>query len=94
MLIFGLLFGISGKRIPGLKWYLWILIALVPVGLDGLSQLISQPPLGWLPYRESTPLFRLITGFLFGFATAWFAYPLVDEAMCDTQKIMESKRVS
>lgn len=94
MLIFGLLFGISGKRIPGLKWYLWILIALVPVGLDGLSQLISQPPLGWLPYRESTPLLRLITGFLFGFVTAWFAYPLVDEAMRDTQKIMESKRVS
>ena len=92
ILVFGLVFGLTGRRIPGLPWYLWILIALVPIGLDGLSQLLSQPPLGWLPYRESTPLLRLITGFLFGFGTAWFAYPLVEEAMNDTQKVLDAKR--
>ncbi|MEA3440275.1 MAG: DUF2085 domain-containing protein [Chloroflexota bacterium] len=92
LLLFGLLFGITNKRIPGLPWYLWILIGLVPIGVDGLSQIISQPPLGWLPYRESTPFFRIITGFLFGFSTAWFAYPLVEEAMSDTRELMDSRR--
>jgi uncharacterized membrane protein len=91
LLLFGLLFGITNKRIPGLPWYLWILIGLVPIGVDGLSQIISQPPLGWLPYRESTPLLRVITGFLFGFSTAWFAYPLVEEAMSDTRELMDSR---
>lgn len=91
LLLFGLLFGITNKRITGLPWYLWILIGLVPIGVDGLSQIISQPPLGWLPYRESTPLLRVITGFLFGFSTAWFAYPLVEEAMSDTRELMDSR---
>jgi len=45
-----------------------------------------------LPYRESTPLLRTITGFLFGFATAWFGYPMAEEAMRDTQQYMGMKQ--
>ena len=92
ILIFGLLFGLTGKRIPGLPWYLWILLGIVPIALDGVSQIISQPPLGFISYRESTPLLRIITGFLFGFSTAWFGYPLVEQAMKDTRELMKSKR--
>lgn len=92
ILVFGLLFGLSRKKIPGLPWYLWILIGLVPIAIDGISQLISQPPLGLIQFRESTPTLRLITGFLFGFTTAWFAYPQVDEAMHDTRDMMDYKR--
>ena len=91
ILAFGLIFVLSGRRIRSIRWYWWILLALVPVGLDGVSQFISQPPLQLIPYRESTPLLRAITGALFGFFTAWFGYPMVEESMADTRKFMEAK---
>lgn len=92
ILLFGLLYGVSGKRIPGLPWYLWLLLGILPVAIDGLSQLISQPPLVILPYRESTWYFRSITGFLFGFMTAWFGYPMLEDSMKETRDIMKFKK--
>lgn len=97
ILLFGLIFTLTGKRIKTLPWYFWILIGMVPIGLDGFSQILSQPPfnvippLNLLPYRESTPLLRTLTGGLFGITTAWFGYPLVEESMLDTRKYMASK---
>jgi uncharacterized membrane protein len=91
ILLFGLIFVATGRVIPGLPWYIWVLLALVPIGLDGVGQLVSQPPFNLIPYRESTPLLRTFTGFLFGFATAWFAYPMVEETMADTRRIMDAK---
>jgi uncharacterized membrane protein len=92
ILLFGLIFVATGRIIRGLPWYIWILLALVPIGLDGVGQLVSQPPFNLIPYRESTPFLRTFTGFLFGFTTAWFAYPMVEETMADTRRIMEAKR--
>jgi uncharacterized membrane protein len=89
---FGLLFALSGRRIPPLPWYLWVLLGLVPIGLDGVSQLVSQPPLELLPYRESTPFLRTLTGGLFGFTTAWFGYPLVEETMAEARQVLGDKR--
>ncbi|NHZ71694.1 MAG: hypothetical protein GWP17_01240, partial [Aquificales bacterium] len=43
--------------------------------------------------RESTPLFRTLTGFLFGFCLAWMAYPRVDEGMETTADDLEKKLV-
>ena len=91
ILIFGLLFSLTGRRIKSLNIILWILIGLVPIGVDGVSQIISQTPLGILPYRESTPFLRTLTGFLFGFTTAWFGYPLVEETMRDARTLMVKK---
>ncbi len=91
ILIFGLLFSLSRYRLPALPWYIWIIAGCVPIALDGFSQLFSQPPLSFIPYRESTPLLRMFTGFLFGFTTAWFGYPLVEESMSETRKIYEAK---
>jgi hypothetical protein len=48
-------------------------------------------PFGLLPYRESTPFFRIMTGFLFGFITAWFGYPYVNESMTENQKYLVGK---
>jgi len=93
ILLFGILFGLVGRRIPPLHWMIWILIGLVPIGIDGLSQLISQPPISLLPYRESTPFLRILTGSLFGFCTAWFGYPLVELTMEDTRRILAAKYV-
>lgn len=91
ILLFGLVFGLTGRKVKSIPWYVWIIFGIIPIGVDGLSQLISQPPLSLLPYRESTPLLRSITGFLFGFMTAWFGYPLVEQSMSDTKEYLKSK---
>lgn len=97
ILAFGLLFGLTGRRVKSLPWYLWIVFGMLPIAMDGLSQLLSQPPLNAfispeiLSYRESTPFLRTLTGFLFGFTTAWFGYPLVEETMADTRRFIQEK---
>jgi uncharacterized membrane protein len=91
ILLFGLLYAATGRRLPALPWYLWILIGLLPIAIDGVSQLISQPPFNLIPYRESTPFYRALTGALFGFATAWFGYPIVEQTMLETRQIMGNK---
>jgi hypothetical protein len=95
MLIFGLFYAASGRRIPKLHWIAWIILGVVPPGLDGFSQLLSQLPIDWiqalLPYRESTPFLRTLTGAMFGFFTAWFAIPLMEEVMDDTRRLLSNK---
>jgi len=91
MLVFGLLFSLTGRKIKSLKIILWIIIGLMPIGVDGVSQIVSQLPFGIIPYRESTPVLRTITGFLFGFTTAWFGYPLIEETMRDARNLMTKK---
>jgi uncharacterized membrane protein len=88
ILIFGLLFSLFGRKWPALPWYLWIFLALGPIGLDGFSQLVSQPPFNLIPFRESTPFLRVLTGGLFGTMTAWFGYPIVEETMGETRRLM------
>jgi len=91
ILMFGLLFGLVWRYLPPLPWYLWLLIGILPIAVDGVSQLISQPPFSLIPFRESTPTLRILTGWLFGFFTAWFGYPMVEETMADTRQIMGAK---
>jgi uncharacterized membrane protein len=91
ILLFGVLFSLSRYRLPGLPWYVWIAIGILPIAIDGFSQILSQPPLSLLDYRESTPMLRVLTGFLFGFTTAWFGYPVVEESMHETRKIYNGK---
>jgi uncharacterized membrane protein len=95
MLLFGLVYGLTGRRLRGLHWIAWVLLALGPIGLDGVSQIVSQFNWPWLaealPYRESTPFLRVLTGFLFGFGTAWFAFPNIEESMGETRKLLIKK---
>jgi uncharacterized membrane protein len=91
ILLFGIIFSITGRKIPGLPIAAWFILGIVPIGLDGVSQIISQLPWDIIPLRESTPLLRTLTGGLFGFTTAWFGYPIVEESMADTRKIMAVK---
>jgi uncharacterized membrane protein len=95
MFLFGVVYAVSGRRIKKLHWILWIIIGLGPVGLDGFSQLLSQLPTGFihsiLPYRESTPFLRTLTGFLFGWMTAWFTIPLMEETMEESRRALAKK---
>ena len=94
MLLFGVLFSLTGRRIKPIPWYLWILIGLGPIGLDGFSQLLSQtglPIFDLLPLRESTPLLRAVTGALFGLGTAWFGFPYLEESVLENRREMQLK---
>lgn len=93
MLLFALIFIVSGRRIKSLPWYIWLVVGIIPIGLDGTSQLpglISSLSV-WLPIRESTPVFRTLTGSLFGFMTAWYLFPLIEESMRETKLVLEEK---
>jgi uncharacterized membrane protein len=95
ILFFGIVFSMTGRRIKPLHWMLWILVGVAPIGLDGFSQLFSQMEWAWLssilPYRESTPFLRVFTGALFGFTTAWFAYPAIEASMSETRQFFLKK---
>jgi uncharacterized membrane protein len=95
ILLFGLIYAAARRRLPAMHWMVWILIGLFPIALDGFSQLFSQFNWPWLvaylPYRESTPFLRVLTGGLFGICTAWFAYPNVEESMKDTRGLLIKK---
>lgn len=62
-----------------LRWYL---LALAPMAVDGLTQLVGL--------RESTPLLRSVTGAIFGIATAWLVVPLLDEGFREIQALRRS----
>ena len=95
ILLFGAAFALTGRRFRSLHWMPWILLGLVPISLDGFSQLFSQFNWTWLsdilPYRESTPFLRVLTGSLFGFFTAWFAYPNLESSMQETRQFFIKK---
>src|SRR6266498_1732239 len=95
MFLFGLVYSLTKRRLKPLHWILWVLIGMGPIGLDGFSQLFSQ--MNWsflaaiLPYRESTPFLRVFTGLLFGFTTAWFAYPYMEVSFNETRQLFIKK---
>jgi uncharacterized membrane protein len=74
VLVAGIGFGLVRRRLPtlSLRWYL---LLLLPIALDGGTQLIGL--------RESDWLLRTLTGALFGIASVWLAYPYIDDAMQD-----------
>lgn len=96
LLLFGMLFAVTGRRAKPLPFWVWLLIGLVPVGLDGTSQLIAAFKFlpAWVPVRESTPFLRLLTGGLFGITTAWYMFPLIEESMRETRTILAKKFAS
>jgi uncharacterized membrane protein len=87
ILVGGLIFGLvrGRRRINPLPVWAWLLFGVLPMAIDGGSQLISAFPVaGWVA-RESTPLLRTATGFLFGVLNVWLAYPYLEESMAQTR---------
>lgn len=55
---------------------IWLILAVVPLALDGGVQLASE--LGLLPFvYESTNWIRLVTGAIAGFVAAFYAIPIL-----------------
>ncbi len=87
-----------GIKVPYLPFWAYLLIAIIPIGLDGFSQFFSNTPfngfgLSFYPIRESTPLLRMLTGALFGIGNAWLAYPYIDESMQESRELIEAKLI-
>jgi len=74
----GIVFVLSKKRLPGIAWWVWVLLIL-PMAWDGTTQMF-----GW---RESTWLLRLITGTLFGWGSVWFVFPLMQKSLLQTPPV-------
>lgn len=70
MLLAGVVYWMMGRRLGSLHWRYYGL-AIIPIAVDGFTQLF-----GW---RTSNWELRSITGTLFGVATAWLMYPYLDE---------------
>ena len=87
ILIGGLAFSLVRRRVKPLPVLIWFLVGVLPMAIDGGTQLISGFPLlpaGWGP-RESTPFLRTATGLLFGVLNAWLAYPHLEQSMAETR---------
>lgn len=93
MLLFGLAFWASRRRIKSIPWYIWVIFALGPMGLDGFSQLpsLASGLPNWLPMRESTPLLRTLTGGMFGWVTAWYLFPMLEESAREAGRMVDHK---
>ena len=74
MFLSGLAFVFSKKRLPGIPWWLWVLMIL-PMAWDGTTQMF-----GW---RESTWILRTVTGTLFGLGSVWFVLPLIHKTLME-----------
>ncbi len=79
----GLVYSRFRWRVRPLPLWLYIFVGLGPVGIDGLSQLLSYPPFEFWLVRETTPAFRIITGGLFGLMSAWLGFPHIERSMQD-----------
>jgi uncharacterized membrane protein len=91
ILLAGIAFYFLRGRIRPLHWMLWIVLGIIPIGLDGGTQLLSYLPFFSFPARESTPVLRVLTGVLFGLMSVWFAYPYMQESM-DEDLVKDSPR--
>ena len=95
-------YGLLRRRyeIKPMPIWLFFVLGMGPIALDGFTQLFSQyatalPSLSILgrifPLRESTPLFRTLTGAIFGFSLVWLTYPHIDKGMRDTERDLAVK---
>lgn len=87
----GILYAIFRRRIRPVPLWLWFLLGLGPIGIDGFSQLLSYPPIALWPVRETLPFFRVLTGATFGFMNAWLGFPYLELSFEDTRLEIEEK---
>lgn len=77
-----MIFRFAGRHVRPLKWH-WLVLLLLPMALDGGTQLF-----GW---RESNDLLRVVTGLLFGLGVCWFMLPFVQEAIEESSVVLPAQ---
>lgn len=84
-------YGFVRRRLRPVPLALYILLGIAPIALDGVSQLLGYPPFNLWPPRETTPIFRVLTGALFGLMNVWLAFPHLEASMRETRLELEAK---
>lgn len=79
------------RRLRPVPIYLYVILGVLPIALDGLSQMLGYPPFGLWPARETLPIFRVVTGALFGFMNAWLGFPYLEMSFIETRQQVEAK---
>jgi len=84
MFLAGFAFALFGRRMKPISTIAWLVLGILPIAIDGGTQLLQGFPIVGALGRESTPLLRTITGGLFGIMNVAFAYPYLQESMSET----------
>jgi uncharacterized membrane protein/glutaredoxin len=84
MFVAGLAFALFGRRMKPLPIVAWVIIGILPIAIDGGTQILQGFPIVGFLGRESTPFLRTLTGALFGMSNVAFAYPYLQESMAET----------
>lgn len=79
------------RRLRPLPIWIYVIVGLGPIGLDGFSQLLSYDPWNFWPVRETEPFFRVATGAIFGLMNAWLGLPYIEASMQETRREIEHK---
>ena len=91
LLLGGLIFAGVRRRLRPLPIWAWLFFGVLPIAIDGGTQLLSAFPFVPWEVRESTPLLRTVTGLLFGLSNVWLAYPYVEESMGETRALSAAR---
>lgn len=91
MFLAGLLFASVRRWLRPAPLWLYLILGLMPMGLDGFSQMFGYPPFEYWPVRETVPIFRLVTGALFGLMNVWLAFPYLERSMRETVDVLEER---
>lgn len=90
-----ILFRFVRRRLRPVPLLIYVILGLGPIGIDGFSQLLGYPPFSdWFnlwPARETLPIFRVVTGTLFGLMNAWLGFPYLEMSFNETRQQIESK---
>ncbi|MCB9437551.1 MAG: DUF2085 domain-containing protein [Anaerolineales bacterium] len=86
MVVAGIFYGLFRRRIRPAPLWLYVMLGLAPIGLDGFSQLLGYPPFSLWEPRETQPFFRILTGTLFGVMNVWVAFPYINISMQESAK--------
>ncbi|MDZ4763457.1 MAG: DUF2085 domain-containing protein [Chloroflexota bacterium] len=97
MFIGGLVYSLPAirRRLRPAPIWLYVLLGLGPIGIDGVSQLlgyilVGNPPMSLWAARETTPFFRILTGVVFGLMNIWIGFPYLELSMRESRdRILE-----
>ena len=91
ILVGALLFRRVRHRLRPAPLLIYAILGLGPIGIDGFSQLLGYPPFNFWPARETLPIFRVVTGGLFGLMNVWLGFPYLEMSFRETRQEIEAK---
>jgi uncharacterized membrane protein len=91
MFLAGLAYTLVRGKLRPVPFWLYLLLGVGPIGLDGFSQMLSYPPFDLWPVRETLPAFRILTGAMFGLMNVWLAFPYLEMSMSESMRTARNR---